>query len=65
MVVGDVMHKNPHTVTQQMRIVYVIKLMKEHSLKMLPVVKGTELIGVISEQNFVNMSKRLIQGMNK
>jgi len=64
MTVGDIMDHNPHTVTQQMKIVAVIKLMKEHNLKILPVVKGEELIGVISEQNFVNMSKRFIQGMN-
>lgn len=62
--VGDIMNKTPHTVTQQMKIVAVIRLMKEHNLKVLPVVKGKELIGVISERNFVNMSKRLIQGMN-
>jgi CBS domain-containing protein/gamma-glutamyl:cysteine ligase YbdK (ATP-grasp superfamily) len=62
--VGDIMNPKPHTVTQQMKIVAVIKLMKEHNLKVLPVVKGEELIGVISEQNFVNMSKRFIQGMS-
>ena len=64
-IVSDVMDKNPHTVTQQMKITEVIRLMKEHNRKMLPVLKGKELIGVISETNFVNMSKRLIQIMNK
>jgi CBS domain-containing protein len=64
-IVSDVMDKNPHTVTQQMKITEVIRLMKEQNLKMLPVLKGKELIGVISERNFVNMSKRLIQIMNK
>lgn len=64
-VVSDVMDKNPQTVTQQMKIIEVIKLMKDQNLKMVPVVKGKELIGVISERNFVNMSKRLIQIMNK
>ncbi|WMX14133.1 MULTISPECIES: CBS domain-containing protein [unclassified Aureispira] len=62
--VGDIMDHNPYTVTQQMKIVDVIKLMKEHNLKVLPVVKGEELIGLISERNFVNMSKRFIQGMS-
>lgn len=62
--VGDIMNKAPYTVTQQMKMVQVIRLMKEHNLKVLPVVKGKELIGLISERNFVNMSKRLIQGMN-
>lgn len=62
--VEDIMDKNPDTVTQQMKIVAVIKLMKERNLKILPVVKGEELIGIISERNFVNMSKRFIQGMS-
>jgi CBS domain-containing protein len=61
--VGHIMKKNPKTVTQQMRMVEVIKLMKEDNLHILPVVKGEELIGIISERNFINMSKRLIQGM--
>ena len=61
--VGDIMERNPHTVTQQMKIMDVIKLMKEHDLKILPVVKKEELIGVISERNFVTMSKRFIQTM--
>ncbi len=64
MTVGDVMEKNPHTVTQQMHIIEVIKMMKDHNLKTLPVVKGQELIGVVSEQNFVTLSKRFIQRMN-
>ncbi len=64
-IVADIMTKDPHTVVQQMKIVDVIKLMKEHKITMLPVVKGKELIGVISERNFVNMSKRLIQRLNK
>jgi len=62
--VSDIMNENPITVSQQMRIVEVIKLMKKDNLKMLPVVKGTELIGVISERNFINMSKRLIERLN-
>jgi CBS domain-containing protein len=62
--VGQLMQKKPRTVTQQMRMVEVIKLMKEENLNILPVVKGNELIGMISERNFVNMSKRLIQGLH-
>lgn len=62
--VGQVMEPNPITVNQQMRMVEVIKLMKQDNIKFLPVVKGQELIGIISERNFINMSKRLIQGMH-
>lgn len=62
--VGEVMDANPPTVEQQMHMVEVIQLMKQENLKVLPVVKDQELIGMISERNFVNLSKRLIQGMN-
>ena len=62
--VGEIMERNPPTVEQQVRMVDVIKMMKEDHINILPVVKGEELIGIISERNFVNMSKRLIQGMS-
>jgi len=60
-VVGDIMERHPITVTPSMPIVEVTQLMKEKKIKMLPVVKNKELIGVVSERNFVDMSKRLIQ----
>lgn len=63
-IVGDIMDKKPITVHPLLPIVDVIKLMKKENLKMIPVVKNKELIGVISERNFVNMSKRLIQRMH-
>ena len=62
--VGDIMDKNPLTVPPQMPIIEVINLMKEKHIKMIPVVRKKELMGVISERNFVNMSKRLIQRMH-
>ncbi len=63
--VGDIMQKKPTIATPQMPIVELIQLMKKEDIKMVPVVKNKELIGVISEHNFVNMSKRLIQRMHK
>jgi CBS domain-containing protein len=62
--VSDVMDVTPVVVGPQMLIVDVIQLMKKENVKMIPVVKNKELIGVISEHNFVNMSKRLIQRMH-
>jgi len=34
--------------------------MKNNQIKLLPVIKDNELVGVISEKNFVDMSSRLI-----
>ena len=59
--VKDVMDDQPITVTQQMKIIDVIDIMKRNHLKMIPVVKGKELIGIISERDFMAMSKRLIE----
>jgi CBS domain-containing protein/gamma-glutamylcysteine synthetase len=62
--VGDVMDQQPRTVGPQATILEVIQVMRDGNLKILPVVKGKELIGMISEKNFVAMSKRLIQRMH-
>jgi CBS domain-containing protein len=59
------MTENPITVTPETGISQVIELMKDKQLKVLPVVKDTELVGVISEKNFVDMSRRLIQRMSQ
>jgi CBS domain-containing protein len=63
--VGDLMNNKPITVKPHTTITEVVKIMQEHQLKVLPVVKHQELIGIISEENFVDMSRRLIQRMSK
>lgn len=63
--VGDMMRVNPPSVSPQATILEVIRLMRQHDVKNLPVVKNKELIGLISESNFVALSKRLIQRMHK
>ena len=54
------MVKDPYTTTPQVPIVEVLKIMKKESIKMVPVVKNGELLGVISEKNFINLSKSLL-----
>lgn len=61
--VEDVMIKNPLTVTPSTSILEAIRLMNEHQIGALPVVRGKELMGIITEKNFVIMSKRLIRRM--
>jgi CBS domain-containing protein/gamma-glutamylcysteine synthetase len=63
--VASIMTENPLTVTPETGISEVIELMKGNQLKVLPVVKDSELLGVISEKNFVDMSRRLIQRMSQ
>jgi CBS domain-containing protein/gamma-glutamylcysteine synthetase len=62
--VENVMSKNPQTVAPGTSITEVLALMQDNQLKVLPVVKNGELVGVISEENFVDMSRRLIQRMS-
>jgi CBS domain-containing protein/gamma-glutamylcysteine synthetase len=62
--VEAVMTKEPFTVGPDSGIAEVIELMKNKALRMLPVVKNGELLGVISEKNFFDMSRRLIKRMS-
>jgi CBS domain-containing protein len=61
--VSDIMVENPLTVTQNTNIVDALKLMREHQIGCLPVVNGEELVGVITEMDFVLISSRLIERM--
>jgi len=63
--VESVMAKEPLTVGPDTGITEVIEIMKNKQLKVLPVVKNGELLGVISEKNFVDMSSRLIKRMSQ
>lgn len=62
-VVEDIMIKEPLTVTPDTSILEAIRLMDEHQIGALPVVRGKELMGIITEKNFLIMSKRLISRM--
>ncbi len=63
--VESVMTVNLLTVGPSTSITDVISIMQDNVLKVLPVVKNGELVGVISEENFVDMSRRLIQRMSQ
>ncbi|MCE2788303.1 MAG: glutamate-cysteine ligase family protein [Saprospiraceae bacterium] len=59
--VSDIMIKNPITVTQETNILEAMKLMRENRIGCLPVVNGEELVGLISESEFLGITARLIQ----
>jgi CBS domain-containing protein len=63
--VENIMIANPQTIDPSTSISEVIRMMQENQIKVLPVVKNSELVGVISEENFVDMSRRLIQRMSQ
>lgn len=59
--VEDIMNKNPRTVTQDIKIVEAMRIMRDNKIGCLPVVKDKELVGVISENDFLRISNRLIE----
>lgn len=61
--VSDIMLKNPHTVTQDTNILEAMRIMREHKIGCLPVVNGDELVGLISESEFLKITARLIERM--
>ncbi|MBK9255445.1 MAG: CBS domain-containing protein [Saprospiraceae bacterium] len=58
--VSEIMLKNPHTVTQDTNILDAMRIMKEHKIGCLPVVNGEELVGLISESEFLKITARLL-----
>lgn len=51
--VGEVMTNEPISVTREMELEDVVKLMERRRLKRVPVVQGDEVVGVISRANLV------------
>ena len=63
--VNDIMIKKPVTITADTTIVKAMEKMRKSNIGCLPVVKGKELIGIITEMDFLRISGRLIQRMDK
>ena len=61
--VGDLMVKNPTTVDPQTKIRDAMHLMRDRKLGCLPVVKDNELVGIITEMDFLRVAGRLIERM--
>lgn len=57
--VSDIMITDPITVTQETNIMVAMKLMVEHKIGCLPVVQDGELVGLISEKEFLDISASL------
>ncbi|HMG16548.1 MAG TPA: CBS domain-containing protein, partial [Saprospiraceae bacterium] len=61
--VKDIMIENPITIESSSTILEAIEIMKNHGIGSLPVVQGSELVGIITEVNFLRISTRLIERM--
>lgn len=59
--VEDIMIKNPVVTTPGTTIVDAMKSMRKNKLGCLPVVIGAELVGIITETDFLKISNRLIE----
>ena len=51
--VGEIMTPDPVTVTEETPLDRVVQLMESHNVKRLPVMRGTELIGIVTRSDFV------------
>ncbi len=59
--VKDIMMKNPPTISSDATILEAMKRMREAKIGCLPVIKGKELIGLITQMDFLRISGRLIE----
>jgi CBS domain-containing protein/gamma-glutamylcysteine synthetase len=59
--VKDIMIENPMTIEPDATILEAMNKMRENNIGSLPVVKNGELIGIITEGDFLKISRRLIQ----
>ncbi len=59
--VRDIMRADPITVGSETTTVSAIRLMREHKLSCLPVVKDGKLIGVVTEHDLLVVASRLLE----
>lgn len=60
---GEIMIKNPTTVSPDTTIIKAMHMMRDNKIGCLPVVKEGELIGVITEMDFLRISGRLMESL--
>lgn len=51
--VGEVMNSQPVTVTEQTSLDEVVRLMEKHNIKRLPVVRGMQLLGIVTRTDLL------------
>jgi CBS domain-containing protein/gamma-glutamylcysteine synthetase len=59
--VEEIMLQKPQTISEDATLLEAMKLMRDQAIGCLPVTKKNELIGMITEREFVKISARLIE----
>jgi CBS domain-containing protein len=59
--VRDLMITEPITVTPETTTLEAIEVMDRHKIGCLPVVRAGKLVGIVTEHDFVEISKRLLK----
>jgi CBS domain-containing protein/gamma-glutamyl:cysteine ligase YbdK (ATP-grasp superfamily) len=63
--VCDVMHRDPITITPETTTQDAIELMREKRVSCLPVVKDRQLVGIVTEHDFMNIARQLLEELLK
>lgn len=61
--VGDIMIKDPITVHPEATITEAMNIMEQNGIGCLPVIKNGKLVGIITEQNFLGITRRLFMDL--
>jgi CBS domain-containing protein/gamma-glutamylcysteine synthetase len=63
--IGDLMMKNPLVISPEANVIEAMQMMREHRIGCLPVVsKANKLVGIITEENFINISSSLLKRLD-
>lgn len=63
--VKDIMISDPITIGPKTSIIEAMRIMRNHKISCLPVTQNDELIGVITENDFLRISARLIERLER
>lgn len=64
LIVEDIMVKNPICVSQNATIMDALRMMREHKIGSLPVIEKGELVGIITEMDFLRITARLLERLD-
>ncbi|HUN99167.1 MAG TPA: CBS domain-containing protein [Bradyrhizobium sp.] len=51
--VGEIMSPNPFTITEETPIEQIVRLMESHNIKRLPVMRGDDIVGMVTHTDFM------------
>ena len=63
--ISDFMIENPITIHPEASIMEAMNIMQEQKIGCLPVVKNSRLVGIITEDNFMNITRRLLIALSE